>query len=263
MQTPGTGWAPDTSVCPDWANFQPGDQTYALAVATQVMWAATGRQFGLADITVRPCLNPQLPAYLTFPVAYDPGSYGGQWAWQLVGVPNGVELILGGTCGCTGACGCSAPTIPLPAPVSSIVAVTIDGAVLAAGNYRVDAGNLLVRQDGSSWPVTQNLALSAGQVGTWSVEYQRGVVVPALLNQAAGAYACEIARARAGGNCRLPQRVQSITRQGVDIQLVDQTDYLHQGLTGVQEVDQVIRAFNPDGLRARPRVVSPDLPMYR
>jgi hypothetical protein len=89
------------------------------------------------------------------------------------------------------------------------------------------------------------------------------VPVPVVLNNAAGVYACEVAKARVGGTCQLPSRVTSISRQGVDVQLLSTEDYLDKGLTGFEQVDQVIRALNPGGLRTRPRVLSLDLPTMR
>ena len=120
----------------------------------------------------------------------------------------------------------------------------------------------LWRQDGEGWPA-QDLSLPAGDPGTWSVSYLRGVPVPALLNDAAGAYACEIAKGRTGGTCQLPSRVASITRQGVDVQFVTTEDYLDKGRTGYAEVDQVIMALNPGGLTRAPRVLTPDSPIFR
>jgi len=61
----------------------------------------------------------------------------------------------------------------------------------------------------------------------------------------------------------LPQRIQSIVRQGVTVSMVDVDTLLQKGLTGVQTVDQVISMFNPYGLKSRMKLSSPDEPVTR
>lgn len=255
MAGPCAGWTPNTAVCSGWATYTPDVQAYASRFAIYVLFAATGRQFGLCPVVVRPCETPNPMLYRTYPV----GAYGPE-PYTLDGVAGGVVLGYLGGGDCPGG-GCSPPEIALPGPVNSITAVTVDGSPLDPSAYRLD-GTRLVRQDGEGWPA-QNLALPAGNVGTWSVSYVRGLPVPDVLNDAAGAYACEVAKGRTGGTCQLPSRVSSISRQGVDVQFVSAEDYLDKGRTGFAEVDQIIAAYNPDGLRRAPRVLSPDLPTFR
>jgi hypothetical protein len=45
--------------------------------------------------------------------------------------------------------------------------------------------------------------------------------------------------------------------------MVDVTELLRAGLTGIPEVDQVIRSLNPSGLKGRTRLYSPDLSTAR
>jgi hypothetical protein len=255
MAAPCTGWNANTGLCSTWATYSPAIQAYAQRFAIYVLWAATGRQFGLCPYTVRPCETPNPLLYRTYPV----GAYGPE-PYVLDGVAGGVVLGYAAAGDCLGG-HCAPPEIALPGPVSSITQILVDGVVLNPANYRLD-GTRLVRQDGLGWPA-QDLSLAAGAVGTWSVEYLRGLPVPDLLNDAAGAYACEIAKSRAGGTCQLPSRVSSISRQGVDVQFVSAEDYLDKGRTGYAEVDQIIATFNPDGLRRAPRVLSLDSPTFR
>lgn len=252
--TPCSWVVSPTSLCSDWGTFSADEQAYALSFATYVVWAATGRQYGLCPVTVRPCKPVQEPLYLAFPV---------QPSWGLW-VSSGASLadaVAPVGC-CAGACTCNDQSIALPGPVGSVTAVTIDGAVLTPTAYRL-YGSRLIRQDGDVWPTGQNLAAAAGGADTWSVAYTRGKVVPPVVLNAAGVYACEVARSRAGGNCFLPSRVQSVTRQGVNIEFIDQGEFLDKGRTGVAEVDQILALVNPGGQHARPRVLSPDLPTYR
>jgi hypothetical protein len=265
--SPGSGWAPNIALCPTWSTLTSDQQSYAQAFAIQVLWAGTGRRFGLYDTTVRPCYQPQVPTYLTFPAAadYHAAGYSFQSSiWGFWAGPQGAWWAGMGGCGCTGTqgCGCAPPEMVLPGPVDSIVQVIIDGAVQSPAIYRLD-GNRLVRQDGLQWPMLQNLGAPAGQPGTWSVEYMVGEPVDVLLNDVAGRYACQIGAALKGGTCLLPQRVQSISRQGVTASLVTEADYLSKGRTGLPEFDQEIAAYNPYGLHSRARVLSPDLPVYR
>lgn len=252
---PCEGWTPATDTCQSWGGYSQAVKDYATALATLVLWAATGRRYGRCLITVRPC-GPSNPAlYRTYPVQ-------GGGFWTLLGVPGGGVIGPVSVDGCcAGACGCSPSEIILPGPASEVVEVQVDGAVVNTSDYRLD-GDRLVRI-GGSWPVWQDLGAAAGAAGTWSVEYRRGREVPPALQNAMGLFACEIAKARSGGSCALPARITSVSRQGVDVQLLSVEDFLDKGLTGYEQVDMVIRALNPGGLHAAPRVLSLDVPQMR
>lgn len=259
------GWTPLYAPTWQWTEKLAPVRDWAEEFARDTIWALTGRQFGLCQITTRPCWARQLPAYLTFPSIYNPGSQGGQWAWGLVASGGGVELLFGG-CGClTGGCGCNPPSIPLPPPVypdPATVSVVIEGVTLDPSAYRIDGWNL-IRQDGKAWPPAQNLAVAAGGVNTWTVTYLRGSPVPPAAQRAQGLYAIEVAKgAVQDTSCRLSQRIQSVTRQGVSASFVSTADYLAKGLTGLYDVDQLIKQLNPGALPNRPRVVSLDMPRY-
>lgn len=257
MDEPCTGWVPNTALCSTWSKLSDPQKAYALRTAIRVIWAATGRQFGLCPVTVRPCWVPQAPLYQAFPV----NDYG-EGYWSLQGVSGGVQVVQGaGVCACSTACMCAPPQVALPGPVSAVQNVIIDGAPFAA--YRVDLESYLVRTDGQAWPAPQNLAAAAGTTNTWSVSYLRGVAVPDTLQDAAGLYACQVGKAIVGGGCQLPNRVQSVTRQGVEIQFINDTDFLDKGRTGYDLVDSMISTYNPHGLTQRPRFLSPDLPTFR
>jgi hypothetical protein len=233
-------------------------QAYADRVATRVIWAASGRQFGLCTRVVRPCWVPQEPLYQTFPVGYY-----GEGYWALQGVPSGVVVYATNACACSNACMCKPPQVALPGPISSVTSVVIDGAVVSSSSYRVDLNSYLVRTDGLAWPAPQNLAAAPNATGAFTVTYLQGIAVPDDLQDAAGLYACEVGKGITSGNCQLPNRVQSITRQGVEIQYVSEDDFLDKNRTGYAVVDAILSTYNPYGLQQRPRVVSPDLPTYR
>jgi hypothetical protein len=245
-----------TPTCPSWATTSQPIKDYATSLATLVLWAATGRQYGGCPTTLRPCWSRQEPLYQTWPVGFD-----GEGYWGLRGAVGSVVLI-GGGCGCSAACACAPSQVALPGPVQSVTSVQVDGTTLDPSEYLLQ-GNYLVRASGSEWPGSQNLALPLGQTNTWAVTYVVGAAVPPALLGAAAEFACELAKAKTGGQCQLPNRVQSVTRQGVEIQYVDTNDYLNEGLTGLSNVDMVIRALNPYKLAAPLRVLSPDVPKFR
>lgn len=256
-EEPCSGWNPDTSLCADWASLDPGVQSYALNFAKTILWAATGRRFGLCTAVVRPCFRPRSPLYVEFRSAYF-------WGLADQGTGSLAVAVLedASACACGASCGCSRTHLPLRGPVNSITSVQIDADVVDPGDYRLDGG-VLVRQDGSGWPASQNVAAPIGDENTFVVTYVVGEEVPDLLDQVAGIYACEVAKSRLGRACALPKRVRTITRQGVTIEMVSTDDYLKDGLTGVAEVDEVIVALNPYHHKDRPRVRSLDTPHLR
>jgi hypothetical protein len=153
----------------------------------------------------------------------------------------------------------------LPGPVASIpvTGVSVDGDIVSVDAWRVDDGHWLVRTDGECWPDCQDYSVDNGADNTFQVTYYKGLAVPSILERAAGELACEWIKACQGAACRLPQRVQSVVRQGVTISMVDVDTILRQGWTGVDTVDQVIAQFNPYGLRSRMKISSPDDPVTR
>lgn len=195
------------------------------SMATSYLWRWTGKAFGLCEHTVRPTRTP------------GGSTYAGSGYWQPVLIDGTWYNVACGSCGPL--CACRRPTtIRLPGPVYDIVSVVIDGAApLPGGAYRVDDHAWLVRQDGGYWP-GQDLTEPVGNAGTWTVTYRRGVPVPAGGQVAAGVLACEIAKSVIGDpECQLPQRVQTVTREGVTVGVLDTFEGLGEGRTGVWLVD--------------------------
>lgn len=231
----------------------------AVASATEVLWALSGRRFGLCEVTLRPCrrdcgdgrfyddFGPPWTAR-THP---RPALHAGRWT----------NLVCGQ---CTGDCSCTQISeAVLPAPVREIVRVTVDGQVLPPAAYRVDNNRLLVRTDGGRWPRCNNLSVADTEPGTWSVTALYGLPVPEAGRLAMGELACQIVMAAQGGDCRLPAGVQQLVRQGVTISYPDVGALLKDGRTGLYLVDMFLAAFNPDRLRNRSRVYRVDRPTVR
>ena len=243
--------------CEEWNTYSAALQTQAADYAKMILWAATGRQYGLCDLTVRPC-----------------GRFCencGWSGWYYDGLGTWVPYIWNGEwkncwCGGNGPGGCCtcAPEcqVYLPGPVYSVTSVRVDGQSLnvTGGDIFVLDQQWLVRTNTTQcWPLCADQNLAPGDQNAFEVRYLRGLPVPTALANAYAALACEYAKACLGLPCRLPSRVSSISRQGVTISMVDIADLLRNGLTGLWEVDQVIAALNPNGLHGRTRFYSPEL----
>jgi hypothetical protein len=233
----------------------------AVTAATHILWALSGRQFGTCEITLRPCrrscsdvpwpsnLWPSVIPGSTYPLPVNMG--GGNW--------------LNLTCGsCIRDCSCATlEEAVLPAPVYRIVEVKVDGSVLVTGSYRVDDHRILVRTDGETWPTCNDLTKADTEVGTWSVTALYGEDVPVLGELAVGELACEFVKLLTGQSCALPQPIQSLARQGVNITFVDPNELLAGGRVGLRISDMFIQTVNPGGLRARAKFYDVDGPHAR
>lgn len=211
----------------------------------------TSSLFGLCEITVRPCRQGCTDGVSTWSRGHDS-------PWRPVIIDGSWYNLSCGNCG--DSCGCGhVEQLELPGPVDSITEIAIDGAVVPSGAYRVDSRKYLVRTDGGTWPECQDMSKNAGEDGTWSVTYQRGVSVPVGGQIAAGILACEFAKAACGdGTCQLPKRVQSVARAGVTVaMMLDTFDDLQRGATGIWLVDSWVASVTQ--ARMPPMVYSPDL----
>jgi hypothetical protein len=107
------------------------------------------------------------------------------------------------------------------------------------------------------------MALPDTEEGTWSVSLTYGREPPQIALDAAAELACEMIKARIGQACRLPQRMTSLTRQGVSMSFIDPMSFFKEGRTGIYLLDLAIRALNPRLLARAPGVYSPDAPSWR
>lgn len=96
------------------------------------------------------------------------------------------------------------------------------------------------------------------------VTYWYGMQPPALGRMAARTLAIEFSRLWSGDeNCALPDRVTSISRQGVSYTILDNQDFIAELRTGVYAVDLFLKSVNPDNARRKSKVFSPDIPRGR
>lgn len=150
-------------------------------------------------------------------------------------------------------------TLPF-APVSGSVAVTVDGSPFTA--FAV-YGRTVVRQDGYGWPSCQRLSTPNGQAGTWSITFTRGGTLPRAGFLAVHELGVELALSVSGApEAKLRGRTEQLTRQGGFTSTVNRANfdraYLQSDLTDLVLVDLWLKSVNPQGLRRRPSVMSPD-----
>lgn len=261
--------APSLSTCSPWAsvddlcnpclsNYDSLDSQLierTLQIASDVLYVLSGRQFpGTCSATVRPCSsrvwsNPPSRSYSSAPASFG--------------------------CGCSSRsrCGCPAPSeITLGVyPIVSIEQVRVDGIILTpVTDYRVDDHRTLVRlspNNTESWPCCPNILLPDTEPDTFSVSFSYGHSPPLAGIHAAAVLACELYLACNpidGAECRLPKRVQSITRQGISMVMIDPMEFLAAGRLGITEVDSFLTTYNPNNLRRNSGVYSPDIgPRFR
>lgn len=214
-------------------------------MAAEYLWRFTDQKFGLCEAEIRPCRQDCTAGVSTYGV---PAGTRSPWQPALVG---GKWLNIGCGGGCADACGCGAygSVLRFETSISEIVSVEIDGETLPPEAYRLANNRLLVRQDGGQWPYCQNMSKPLGAEGTWAVTVRVGAPVPSGGQIAAGKLACELARAAVGDKgCELPQRWQTITRQGVTIAAgLDAFEDLDAGKTGIWLIDSwVASVTKPD-----------------
>lgn len=219
------------------------EQRAAADLAVAVLWALTGRQWGLYEHTVRPCRSE----FPTWPGLASGGVTSYLLSWE-------GDRWIGWSCGCVGACKVSGPrAVHLPGPVHSVTEVKIAGAVVPPAGYVVE-NNVLYRV-GAPWPV-QDLGRPIGEARTWAVTYLRGIPVPESFTALTGLLAKEFLAALDNeGRCRLPRTVTTASRQGVTYRAYDPQVIYANGKTGLPEIDLVLAAVNPNALMSAPTVV--------
>ncbi len=127
-------------------------------------------------------------------------------------------------------------------------------------------GNII---DPSQYYLVEHSTLLAAPGATWTpsnveVTYTYGTPPPTAGKNAARMLAIELVKLYEGDDtCALPQRVTSISRQGISYTVLDNQDFIDDLRTGLYAVDLFLKTTNPDKARARARVFSPDVPKAR
>lgn len=265
---PGGAFDIATGVCSwpvTYPEGEPGDPVASLgdeqrlmyeSMAGQYLWMWTGRRFGTCTVTLRPC---QTSVYTP------PSTFEGRGPFTTFARTGYVPAIIDGayyaiactTCG-TGCLCESTKSLTLPGPINAVTEVKVDGVALASTAYRVDNGKYLVRLDGEAWPTRQDMTLATDQADTFEITYERGFGVPYGGQVAAAILTQELVRAATDDpECALPKRVQSITRQGVTVAVLDAFDDVDTGRTGIWLIDSWVASVTKPPRAAR--VASPDV----
>jgi hypothetical protein len=153
-------------------------------------------------------------------------------------------------------------------PVTEIVEVKIDGTVIPPDEYELRENKWLIRMlpyQGAKatarwgWPVSQTQYFPDTQEGTFSVTYMFGQDCGSGGRMACKSLAENLALPFLGDENGYPDRVTTITRQGVTAQIASVIDVMSKGgPTGLRTVDMWLRSVNPSGLMKKPLVFSPD-----
>lgn len=123
-------------------------------------------------------------------------------------------------------------------------------------------GNII---DPNKYYLAEHSTLYGAPGANWNpfnveVTYTYGTPPPSSGRAAAKILATELVKLYEGDDtCALPQRVTSVSRQGVNYTVLDSQDFIEEMRTGLYAVDLFLKTVNPDKAKARARVFSPDI----
>lgn len=86
------------------------------------------------------------------------------------------------------------------------------------------------------------------------IRYTYGSQPPYEVAYAIEILAAELTKGMNDQSCRLPQRVQTVVRNGISMTLLDPQDFLNDGKTGIEEIDAALARFNPTRAKRPARV---------
>jgi len=233
--------------------YADSDYAYeAVKNASYILWALSGRKFtGTTTVTER---------YVS---QYDPylRAGGSRLEYQPVLINGQVENIP------QGGFGRNSHRDFQGDGTSSYSRVRLRGRkVVRVHSLRDMNGNII---DPSTYYLVDHSTIYGSPNATWSsanveVTYTYGTPPPMAGKAAARMLAIELVKLYEGDDtCALPQRVTSISRQGVNYTVLDNQSFIDELKTGVYAVDLFLKTANPDKARARSRVFSPDQPRAR
>lgn len=206
--------------------------TEALEIATSVLWNLTGRMYAAPQMVTEgyDTTRTLMRGAEVYPVALDGEFY---------------NLARD----CCSSCGILHRTRLSRYPIRDIRGVWVDGQQIPRAET--------VLLDNSVLGLTTAKACGGRCL---VVQYVYGTGVPAGGGSAAIRLANELLSSWAGEACAIPERVTSVSRQGVSWGLIDPQDFLDNGRTGIYEVDLLLRTLNPARAMRRAKVFSPDVP---
>lgn len=248
-------------VCQPWATHEdavgacaeygvdPDELDVAMVISSDILWNLTRRKWsGVCSDSIRP--QAQWKRW-DGPPAWWPSSMvnGGSGPW--------------GYCSCNRSreTGCARiPELRLPRGpvVADSISVMLNGEPFT--EFRLDDGRWLVRTDGSQWPCCQDLLLDDTEPNTFSIDYSFGKLPPRAGGRMAALYGCQIFMSThpdLSAQCKLPDRVTRVTRQGTTTSFVEPSTLVEKGMTGLTVVDQWVAAVNKGNDTRRASVMVP------
>lgn len=209
----------------------------ACEFASQTLWTLSGRKFHTGTILdERYILRPSRPVGTASEVRAR-YAFSQEWGAFLVNPEDwdARRIRLSGT------------------PVREIISITSlgSGEALTPQEYAIENRAFL--------------RLSGGMAKGVSVSYRYGQAPPVSGRMAAIALARQFFYLWSGreDQCALPDRITSVSRQGVSWVLLDNQDFLDELKTGIYAVDLFLRQVNPDKARVKAKVFSVDVPRGR
>lgn len=139
-------------------------------------------------------------------------------------------------------------------PVKRIISIrNMTGKILDPSSYYLVDHSTIHIKSGTPWTPCNV-----------EITYSYGIPVPTAGKMAARKLAIEFARLWSGDeSCELPQRVTSVTRQGVSYTILDNQEFIDELRTGLYEIDLFLKVVNPDNARRKSKVFSVDTPRAR
>lgn len=217
----------------------------ACQTASYIMWALSGRRYsGLRTVTE----SYTFPCRSVDPIDRLYSLTGG----VRPGLQNGAVVNSRSSCGCPGSFGGVHSRLRLRGtPARSVQKVVSGGETLDPSRYALVRSSVL-----QAAPGTALLDLNGVEV-----TYTYGVEPPIAGRRAARLLARELVYGWSGDDrCSLPERVTSVTREGISFQVLDDQSFLNEFRTGIYAVDLFLKAANPAGAFKRAKVFSPDMP---
>lgn len=210
-------------------------------LATSILYRLSGRQFGVRTETIRPVAGQRSIGWSQYFLTQGYDSDATLIDTSSVNINIGPDFLY------------------LSGPVQSITSVKIDGVTLDPSEYVLYDSRKLVRvSDTPWWPLNQDLSVPDTAAGSFSITYSWGHPVPNEGKLVAQAFAIELGKYFNGEPCALPDRVISLTRQGVSQTIADPSQLLSNMRTGLYAVDAWLMAVNPRGQRRRATITSPE-----